>query len=225
MRHITVALIALVAVACRNSTPEPTPMPPPSAPSRAMPPGHPPMGSMPAGHPPIGAMPAGHPSVGQPSVEAPAPSGRELHWTDPVGWRRVQPSSSMRRAQYVIPGANGAGDAELAVFWFGAGQGGSVDENIQRWQGQFEGATPPPPTQQRTVHGLRVHLTERVGRYGGAMGMPGAPAPAAQENWAMLGAIVETDQGPWFFKMTGPRATVEAARARFDDLVASFQMP
>lgn len=41
----------------------------------------------------------------------------------------------------------------------------------------------------------------------------------------MLGAIVETDQGPWFFKMTGPRATINAARARFDDLVGSFQMP
>ena len=41
---------------------------------------------------------------------------------------------------------------------------------------------------------------------------PGAPAPPPREDWGMLGAIVETDQGPWFFKMTGPAATVSASR-------------
>ncbi len=166
--------------------------------------------------------------MGGGGMAPPAPSGRELRWTDPVGWRRVQPSSSMRRAQYVIPGANGGADGELAVFWFGAGQGGSIAENVRRWHDQFvpEPNTPPgpPATTERTVHGLRVHLTERVGRFGGTS-MPGGPAPTFHDDWALLGAIVETDLGPWFFKMTGPRATVTAARARFEDLVASFQMP
>jgi hypothetical protein len=225
-----------LACACRNAAPEPpaAQLPPGaeahSAPApRDLPPNHPPMGQMPAGHPPMGQMPAGHPAMGGAGMEAPAPSGRELHWTDPVGWRRVQPSSSMRRAQYAIPGPAGSEDAELAVFWFGAGQGGSIDENIRRWHGQFAqdgaAAAAPPPTQDRTVHGLRVHLTERFGRFAGGMGMPGAAAPSPRDDWGMLGAIVETDQGPWFFKMTGPRTTVNAARPRFEDLVASVQMP
>jgi len=55
--------------------------------------------------------------------------------------------------------------------------------------------------------------------------MPGAAPPVAHDDYALLGAIVETPGGPWFFKMTGPRATVEAARRGFDDLVDSFQMP
>jgi hypothetical protein len=130
----------------------------------------------------------------------------------------------MRRAQYTIAGAAGA-DAELTVFWFGVGQGGSIDDNLRRWHDQFtaEGSTAPTTT-QRTVHNLRVHVTERRGRFAG-MAMPGAPAPTAREDWALLGAIVETPDGPWFFKMTGPRATIESARRGFDDLVASFEMP
>jgi hypothetical protein len=237
MTNTRLTLLSLVLVAaCKNAAPEPAPAPLPpgaeahSAPTpRDLPPGHAPVGQMPPGHPPMGQMPPGHPSMGGAPVEAPAPSGRELHWTDPVGWRRVQPASSMRRAQYAIPGAGEGQDAELAVFWFGAGQGGSIEENIRRWHGQFtqDGAAPasPNPMQDRTVHGLVVHLTERFGRFGGTMAAPGAPAPPPRDDWGMLGAIVETDQGPWFFKMTGPRATINAARARFDDLVNSFQMP
>ena len=207
------SLLAAVVLsfACRNA-PEPPALPAtptPAHPSRVLPPGH---------------------ATADPASPAPPPSAEahELRWSDPVGWRRTQPSSSMRRAQYAVPGATPADDAEVAVFYFGVGQGGSVEDNIRRWQGQF--ASDPnapaaaPPTTERTVHGLRVHLTERFGRFAG-MAMPNAPSPTGHDNWGMLGAIVETPQGPWFFKLTGPRATVEGARARFDDLVASFEAP
>jgi hypothetical protein len=40
----------------------------------------------------------------------------------------------------------------------------------------------------------------------------------------LLGAIVETPRGPWFFKMTGARATVEAARPAFDALLDSARV-
>jgi hypothetical protein len=161
-------------------------------------------------------------SGAMPAPEAPA---RALRWSDPVGWRRVTPSSAMRRAQYAVPGPGG--EAEVTVFYFGTGQGGSVEDNLRRWHGQFEaaaGAPPPPADERRTAHGLTVHVTRRQGRYAG-MAMPGGPAAAAHDDYALLGAIVETPEGPWFFKMTGPRTTVEAAGRGFDDLVASFQMP
>jgi hypothetical protein len=41
-------------------------------------------------------------------------------------------------------------------------------------------------------------------------------------GYRLLGAIVEAPQGRVFFKMTGPAATVAAARAAFDGLVASI---
>jgi hypothetical protein len=38
----------------------------------------------------------------------------------------------------------------------------------------------------------------------------------------LLGAIAHATDGPWFFRMVGPRATVEASRADFDALIASI---
>ena len=70
-----------------------------------------------------------------------APAGAERSLGDlaanvPEGWVEEEPASSMRLAQYRLPG-DGAGDAVLAVFHFGSNQGGSVDANIDRWYGQF----------------------------------------------------------------------------------------
>ena len=42
----------------------------------------------------------------------------------------------MRVAQYGLPGP--AGEATLGIFFFGPGQGGSVEANIERWFGQFK---------------------------------------------------------------------------------------
>ena len=50
----------------------------------------------------------------------------------------------MRAATYSIDpvGADG-GVAECIVNYFGPGQGGGVDANIERWKGQFRSAAPP----------------------------------------------------------------------------------
>ncbi len=206
LRTIPFVAIAVIAACSRQPEPPPTPLPPPTA-------------------SPHGQLPAGHPPMHGGAAPAPSAPARELRWSDPVGWRRVTPSSSMRRAQYSVPGPGG--EAEVTVFYFGTGQGGSVEDNLRRWHGQFEAATgapPPPPDERRTSHGLTVHVTRRQGRYAG-MAMPGGAPATAHDDYALLGAIVETPDGPWFFKMTGPRTTVEAAGRGFDDLVASFQMP
>jgi hypothetical protein len=55
------------------------------------------------------------------------------------------------------------------------------------------------------------------------MGMPGAPAKAAQPDSMLLGAIAKGPQGAVFFKLTGPRAVVEHAKAGFDGLLESIQ--
>jgi hypothetical protein len=77
---------------------------------------------LPPGHPPTGESPV------PPSVPAPAPGSgtarQALTWTLPSGWTEEAPSSSMRRAQYRIPGPGGP--AECAVFYFGPGQGGDA---------------------------------------------------------------------------------------------------
>ncbi len=56
----------------------------------------------------------------------------------PEGWKSVTPSSAMRKAQLEI--AQGSDKAEVTFFQFGAGQGGSVAENVARWFAQFPGS-------------------------------------------------------------------------------------
>jgi hypothetical protein len=54
----------------------------------------------------------------------------------------------------------------------------------------------------------------------GSMGMaPSEPLP----GWRLLGAVVEGDGGPWFFKMVGPEETVEAAREDFFTLLRTVR--
>ena len=74
-----------------------------------------------------------------------------------------------------------------------------------------------------TVGSMPVTETEATGRLGGSsMAMPGmAPAPTF-EHGRLLAAIVETPQGPWFFKMTGPDQTVANARAPFEAMLRSL---
>lgn len=128
----------------------------------------------------------------------------------------------MRKATYRIPKVKGdPEDAELGVFQFG-GQGGSVEANVERWLKQFEGTKKSDVKRsERTVEGLRVHLLEVAsGTY--ASGMPGRPTEP-KANYAMLGAIVEVPTGNWFFKLTGPKATVSKARADFNGLIDSIK--
>src|SRR5258708_3647705 len=63
-----------------------------------------------------------------------------LSWKPPAGWTAEPPSSPMRVVTYRIPAA--AGDAEpgeLAVFFFGSGEGGSVDANVHRSSAPLSG--------------------------------------------------------------------------------------
>ena len=55
-----------------------------------------------------------------------------------------------------------------------------------------------------------------------ASGMPGAPA-VPKPDYALLGAIVESPSGSYFFKLTGPSATVANQRDRFHGLLDSVR--
>lgn len=50
-------------------------------------------------------------------------------------------------------------------------------------------------------------------------------ATGAHAGWALLGAIVEAPEQPYFFKLTGPAATVHAARPAFEALLDTIAAP
>lgn len=194
--------------------------------------------SQPAGHPPIdepsatGELPPGHPPVeGAPSsgiAPVPAQSGtgtEGLTWSAPEAWIEETPSSSMRRAQYRVPGEGG--EAECVVYYFGPGQGGDATANAIRWAQQFSQPDGRPSeevleTQQIEVNGVSVLLTEITGTYGGGAMMGGSSQ--SLPDYMLLGAIAEGPDANWFFKFTGPEKTVAAHREAFESMIQSIEV-
>ncbi len=215
---------------------------PPLAPDATLPPGHPSLdgptqaaGPLPAGHPALGAaspaLPPGHPALPangtQPMAGMVVPGGQgeqALAWKTPQGWISEPPANEMRRAQYQVPGADGA--AECDVFYFGPGQGGDPQANAARWAAQFtnpdgSAATSALKTRASEAAGMKVLMVETRGTY-----MAGSMAGGAVEKkpgYALLGAIVEGPDANWFFKLTGPEATVTAQRAAFESMIGSMK--
>jgi hypothetical protein len=138
----------------------------------------------------------------------------------PKGWTE-QPARMMRVATYAIPPAAGAEAGECAVFFFGTGQGGSIDDNVRRWSSQFDGA-PAPVRATKTVQGMAVHTVAVSGTFLAPSG-PMMQSSGRKAGWQLRGAIVEAPGGNVFFKLTGPAATVAGASAAFDSLVASVR--
>jgi hypothetical protein len=146
-----------------------------------------------------------------------------LKWTAPAGWTN-QGSRPMRAATYIIAGT-GNEKAECAVYFFGAGSGGSVEANIERWKGQYLGADGKPSAalvKKEAVHGLPVTTIESEGTYTG-MGGPMSAEHTEIKGYRLLGAIVEGPGGNVFLKFTGPDKLVTANKEKFRQLVASFQ--
>lgn len=135
----------------------------------------------------------------------------------------------MRKATYVIPHASGENeDGELAVFYFGPGQGGAVEANVDRWVKQFPDAKLEDVKRaDRSSNGLVTHTVEieSASYAASAMGMPAKPDAKLKGSYGLLGAIVETPGGNYFFKLTGPKATVAAAKATFYKLLDSVRVP
>jgi hypothetical protein len=134
-----------------------------------------------------------------------------IEWTVPAAWHTMPNPSSMRLATYSVPRAPGdPADADVSV----TRAGGDTASNIERWTGQFAGAEPPKPS-VHTAHGLEVTVVEIQGVYTNGM----SPGAKPQPGWALLAAIVKTPGMPYFFKMTGPAATVHAARGAFTAMI------
>jgi hypothetical protein len=155
-----------------------------------------------------------------------AESAAGIRWTMPAGWK-VEAPRPMRAATYSItPIAGDEGIAECVVNYFGPGQGGGVDANIDRWKGQVQGPDgkpAPAKIDKRKVGGVPITIIDASGSYTG-MGGPMAASPKAIPGYRLLGAIVEGPGGSVFFKLTGPAKTIAAQQNNFDQLLASIRL-
>ena len=150
------------------------------------------------------------------AAEAPA-----LRWDLPEGWSQVPPSSPMRLAEYRVPSSEpGGAPAEVSVFHLGPAAL-AVDETLQRWAASFDGAAQAKRSQRRAGPNV-VHVVEVSGTYKPTgMGMESADKATEHPGWSLVGAIVETPVGPYYFKLLGPRTTVHGARESFLRMIDS----
>lgn len=151
-------------------------------------------------------------------VELPDPG---LTWMVPAGWADQGPRN-LRLATYIVAGRGNEARAECAVYYFGPGQGGPIDSNLDRWVGEFE--NPAPPERSRlTVNGMPVSRVRVKGGYLAHSGSMGGSLEDALPDHELLGAIVEGPAGSLFFKMVGPASTVDRAVGDFDRMIGSIR--
>ena len=152
----------------------------------------------------------------------------ELRYKVPEGWATEKPSSDMRFAQYKLPKSEGDGeDALLVVYYFGQGQGGPAQANIDRWINQIQQPDGRPSkekakTEALTINGLSVNTVDVTGNYSGGMSPDSAPANN-KSIYRLRAAVIDTPKGSYFVKLTGPEKTIEHWDQAYTEYLKSFE--
>jgi len=150
-----------------------------------------------------------------------------LRFSVPRAWERVPTPAEVRAAQWKVHRAPGdPEDAEVVLFFFGVGKGGSAQENLDRWFGEFPqpngGASRDAAVvATRTANGLKVTSLDLSGTYKPGP-PPDGPLPPPKRGFRILAAVVEGDDGPWFLRAIGPEKTIAATKSGFDATLASL---
>ena len=163
----------------------------------------------------------------------PASDLKELgsyHIKIPKGWVDQPPNSGMRKIQSQLPREKGdKEDGELIVFYFGKGGAGTVEQNVERWAKNFIQPDGSPSAkrakvQKRQVAGLTATIVELKGNYQVADAPMKMSSPTTTKpGFRMLAAIVETVDGPYYFKATGPERTIDRWEASFMQFIEGMK--
>ena len=154
-------------------------------------------------------------------AEAPATfKAGEFTFSRPTNWEWVESTSPMRKAQLKVTDSERKETAEVVFFHFGEGGGGGTKANIDRWLAQFQ--EPREKIQAKideaTVQKCKITYVQAQGTY--LSGMPGGPK-TPQPNSMLLGAILESEQGSVFVRLTGPVKLAAASRSAFIKMIES----
>lgn len=150
----------------------------------------------------------------------------KLTATAPGDWEVIEPAMRMIEKEFATPAPEGvkAEAGRLTVM----AAGGSVQQNIARWVGQFQGTEggadrSAAETEEMEVDGMKATLVDITGTYMQSAGGPFGPK-TPREGWRMLAAIVETGgSGNYFFKLVGPAESVDPAAEGFKAMIASIE--
>ena len=132
----------------------------------------------------------------------------------PPGWQR-QPPAPMRKASFVVEGADGA-KVDISVTSF-QGESGGLLANINRWRGQLgleavDAEHLESIIERRTLAGRDFVIVDLANEQ--------APADKRQR---VIGAIVPAPGETWFFKMTGDDALTAAQKPALLEVLESVE--
>jgi hypothetical protein len=155
------------------------------------------------------------------AAEAPATfQVSEFAFKRPPTWEWIETTSTMRKAQLKVLSADKKESAEVVFYYFGQGGGGGTQANVDRWLGQFQEPKEQikAKVEEVTVNKRKVTYVQAEGTY--LSGMPGGPK-TPQPGSMLLGAVLESESGNVFVKMTGPAALTKASITEFKQMVES----
>ena len=176
----------------------------------------PPEARQPAAQPPMKMPSSGMPGMapGAAGANQAGSASPGLEWTVPPGWEAQPLSALTNRGHYLLPESGGA-RAVVTISSY-AGTAGGLAANVNRWRGQL--GLPPQPDAE--VEKSTVPLTA------GSFTLQSVTLEGAKPDGtaaAMVGAILSQPDETWFFKLTGPKASAEAARPAFEAMLKSLK--
>jgi len=144
----------------------------------------------------------------------------EFTFTRPADWEWVPTTSQMRKAELKVESKDKKEKAEVIFFHFGESNGGGTQANVERWLSQFKEPREKLNSKVDTakINKRAVTFVQAEGTY--LSGMPGGPK-TPQPNSMLLGAIIESEKGNVFVRMTGPVAVVKGAQSDFKKMIES----
>lgn len=148
----------------------------------------------------------------------------------PADWQEEPPTNRTRLKQFRLsPIGDDKDNIEVVIFYFGEGQGGSVEDNVKRWKGFF---VPPEgkkiddvaKVEKIKVGDVPVTYLDIHGTY--SFKFPPFDPNAKttlRPNYRMLGVVFESKKGPYFIRMVGPADSVAHYKRGFDEWIKGFK--
>jgi len=163
--------------------------------------------------------------VPQPKFVAARVAGGKVVFEVVEAWKKIEPRNRIIESEYqILPAEGDTQPGRLTVM----ASGGSIEQNKQRWYGQFvqeggQSSEKLAKTEELKVDGQVVHLFDLSGTYKDQAG-PFAPS-TLRKDYRMLAAIVPTKEaGQYFIKLYGGKRTIAENEKAFRHLVESIRV-
>ena len=139
---------------------------------------------------------------------------------------KVKPKFDFYEAEFNIPKAEG--DEKDGRITFSV-VGGTIDQNFERWVGQFkgldEGDEDSLKKMNKEINGAKVQMLMLKGTFLDSKGGPFGPK-TERENYMLMGAAIETGAGGSnvYIKAYGPKKTMEANHKQLKDMLEGMKI-